>query len=491
LAIGHQCTVPLPIFQGKPATGEGSSRRLRPFKSKDRIRPFRRAAKSLAKERRWAYTGLPPMRFAADLHIHSKFSRATSRDMVLDTLAYWAKVKGIGLLATGDFTHPEWLFLMKEKLEPAGNGFLRFKNGVQPPDSPYLRALSFSAGDVSFILSTELSFIYSKLGKVRKVHVMLLAPDFESAERVNARLAGIGNLNSDGRPILGMDVRLFCRMVAETCPRCVVIPSHIWTPWFSLFGANSGFDTIEECFEEMTPYIFALETGLSSDPPMNWRLSALDRFALVSNSDAHSPAKIGREANVFDTEFSFRGLMDALKSKDTAKFLYTIEFFPEEGKYHFDGHRKCGVLLSPRESLKTNGLCPKCGKRLTIGVLHRVEELADRESGEVPPGRTPYRNLIPLNEVIAEALGKTPESQAVWDLYFRFIREFGNEFTVLTEAPGADLARLAPDTIAAGIARMRRGEVQTIPGYDGEYGTIHLFGEDSADRSSSAQLTLF
>jgi uncharacterized protein (TIGR00375 family) len=431
------------------------------------------------------------MRFVADLHIHSKFSRATSRDMVLDTLAYWARAKGIRLLATGDFTHPEWLFLMKEKLKPSGNGFFEFRTGVQPPESPYFKGFPFSTEDISFVLSTELSFIYSKGGKVRKIHVMLLAPDFESVERINGRLSGIGNLRSDGRPILGLDVRLFARMVAETCPRCVIIPSHIWTPWFSLFGANSGFDSIEECFEEMTPSIFALETGLSSDPPMNWRLSALDRFALVSNSDAHSPAKIGREANVFDTEFSYRGLLDALRTRDPAKFLHTVEFFPEEGKYHYDGHRKCGIVLSPRESLKSKDICPKCGKPLTIGVLHRVEELADRESGDDVPGRIPFKNLIPLNEVIAEALGKTSESQGVWDLYFKLVREFGDEFTVLMEASTADLTRLGTEKVGLGIDRMRRGQVQIVPGHDGEYGLIRLFGEDPAEERAAGQLTLF
>jgi uncharacterized protein (TIGR00375 family) len=411
--------------------------------------------------------------------------------MVLDTLAHWAGVKGLRLVATGDFTHPEWLFLMKEKLKPSGNGFFEFKNGVLAPEDPHLRSVPFSPKNVSFILSTELSFIYSKGGKVRKIHVMLLAPDFESVERINARLSAVGNLRSDGRPILGLDVRLFCRMVAETCPRCVVIPSHIWTPWFSLFGANSGFDTIEECFEEMTPMIFALETGLSSDPPMNWRLSALDRFALVSNSDAHSPSKIGREANVFDTEFSYRGLMDALRTRDPGKFVQTVEFFPEEGKYHYDGHRKCGVVLAPRESLKGNDLCPKCGKPLTIGVLHRVEELADRESGEGVPGRVPFRNLIPLNEIVAEALGKTPESQGVWDVYFKLIREHGNEFAVLTDVPIADLARTATERVAHGIDRMRQGRVKIEPGHDGEYGIVSLFAGDPAGEPSAAQLTLF
>jgi len=431
------------------------------------------------------------MKFVADLHIHSKYSRATSRDMVLETLAPWAKVKGIGLLATGDFTHPEWLFLMKEKLEPMGNGFLRLKTGTTVLDAPPFRGLPVLGRPVAFILSSELSFIYSKGGKVRKVHVMVLAPDFESVERINRRLQAVGNLVSDGRPILGLDVRLFCKMVAETAPRAVVIPSHIWTPWFSLFGANSGFDTIEECFEEMTPSIFALETGLSSDPPMNGRLSALDRFALVSNSDAHSPSKIGREANVFDTDFGYRGLIDALRTNDPAKFLATVEFFPEEGKYHYDGHRKCGVVCPPRESMKTNDLCPKCGKKLTIGVLHRVEELADRESGEGRPGRVPYRNLIPLNEVIAEALGKTPECQGVWDLYFRFIREFGDEHTILTEVPVADLARVSPERVPEAVDRMRKGQVSIAPGHDGEYGRIRLFGEGPATESCASQMSLF
>jgi uncharacterized protein (TIGR00375 family) len=320
---------------------------------------------------------------------------------------------------------------------------------------------------------------------------MVLAPDFESVERINRRLQAVGNLVSDGRPILGMDVRLFCRMVAETAPRAVVIPSHIWTPWFSLFGANSGFDRIEECFEEMTPSIFALETGLSSDPPMNWRLSALDRFALISNSDAHSPSKIGREANVFDTDFSYRGLIDALRTNDPAKFLYTVEFFPEEGKYHYDGHRKCGVACAPRESLAGGDLCPKCGKKLTIGVLHRVEELADRECGEGRPGRVPYKSLIPLNEIIAEALDKTPECQGVWDLYFRLIREFGDEHAVLTGVSAADLARVAPERVGEAVDRMRRGLVSIAPGHDGEYGRIRIFGDGPQADACSPQLSLF
>jgi uncharacterized protein (TIGR00375 family) len=430
------------------------------------------------------------MKFVADLHIHSKFSRATSRDMTFDNIAYWAKAKGISLVASSDFTHPEWFFLTKEKLEPLGNGFFRLKS-VLPPANGYLKGISFRPDDVRFVLSTEISFIYSKKGKVRKVHILLLAPDFESVEKINGRLSGLGNLRSDGRPILGMDARQFVRIVVDTCPRCVVIPSHIWTPWFSLFGSNSGFDAIEECFEEMTPAIFALETGLSSDPAMNWRLSALDRYALVSNSDAHSPSRLGREANVFDTEFSYKGMVDALRSRDPSRFLHTIEFYPEEGKYHYDGHRKCGVVFSPKESILHKEICPKCGKRLTIGVMHRVEELADREEGVRPSFKIPYKNLIPLNEVIAQAIDKTPECQSVWDIYFRLVHEFGSEQAVLTDAPISELARLQPERLSQGIDRMRRGLVRIAPGHDGFYGQVNLFERELPEDKTGGQMTLF
>jgi uncharacterized protein (TIGR00375 family) len=430
------------------------------------------------------------MRFIADLHIHSKFSRATSRDMTFDNIAYWAKIKGLSLVASSDFTHPEWFFLTKEKLEPVGNGFFRLKN-ILPPVNGYLKNISVRPDDVHFVLSTEISFIYSKKGKVRKVHLLLLAPDFESVEKINGRLSGLGNLRSDGRPILGLDARHFVRIVAELCPRCVVIPSHIWTPWFSLFGSNSGFDAIEECFEEMTPFIFALETGLSSDPPMNWRLTALDKYALVSNSDAHSPSRLGREANVFDTEYSFKGLVEAMRTRNPDKFLRTIEFFPEEGKYHYDGHRKCGVVFSPKESLLHKDLCPKCGKKLTIGVMHRVEELADREEGLRPPAKVPYKNLIPLNEIIAQAVEKTPECQTVWDIYFRLIREFGDEHRVLTEVSASDFAHIQMERVGQGIDRMRKGAVKIIPGHDGDYGRISLFAKELPEEKSSGQLTLF
>jgi uncharacterized protein (TIGR00375 family) len=431
------------------------------------------------------------MKFIADLHIHSKFSRATSREMTLDSLAAWGKIKGISLVATGDFTHPEWLFLCRDKLEPAGNGFFRLKE-VLPPADDNLSGISLSPQDTHFLLTAEISFIYSKLGKVRKIHLLVFAPDFESAEKLNRRLSGIGNLRSDGRPILGLDAKEFIKIVADTCPQVVVIPAHIWTPWFSLFGANSGFDTIEECFEEMTPFIFALETGLSSDPAMNWRLPQLDKYALISNSDAHSPAKVGREANVFDTEFSYEGLVGAIKRRNPEEFLYTIEFFPEEGKYHYDGHRKCHVILSPQETIQHNYLCPECRRRLTVGVMHRIHELAQREPGDTPPERIPFKNLIPLNEVIGQAFEKTASCKSVWDAYFRLIHEFGDEFSILMEVPVEELGRRAPERIAQGIERMRRGQVRIIPGHDGEFGVIDLFGEaDGAPDDTQGQLALF
>ena len=430
------------------------------------------------------------MRYIADLHIHSKFSRATARNMTLDTLAYWAKIKGISLLATADFTHPEWLFLSKEKLEPLGNGFFRLKN-IIPPKNDTLGSISLSPDDVSFILSSEISFIYSKKGKVRKIHLLILAPSFESVDRINSRLAGIGNLQSDGRPILGMDAKEFVKIIANQSPECMVIPAHIWTPWFSLFGSNSGFDLIEECFEEMTPFIFALETGLSSDPAMNWLNSNLDKYTLISNSDAHSPSKIGREANVFNTDFSYKGLADAIKSKNPEKFLYTIEFFPEEGKYHYDGHRKCNVIFSPQETIQHKYICPHCDKKLTVGVMHRVTELADREFGSAPSITVPFKNLIPLNEVIAQSVEKTAECKSVRDIYFRLIHEFKSENRILEELPTAELSRVAPERVSIGIERMRKSKVKIIPGHDGVFGKINLFDSDKIEEETQGQLKLF
>jgi uncharacterized protein (TIGR00375 family) len=415
------------------------------------------------------------MRFLADLHLHSRFSRATSKDMTFEALAAWARIKGIALLGTADFTHPEWWALTKRKLEPAGNGFFRLKKTARPGNG-FLREFTLDSDTVQFVLSAELSFIYTEKEKTRKIHLVVLAPGRETVEKISRRLEKIGNLRSDGRPILGMSAALFVRMIADIDPRCLVIPAHVWTPWFSLFGSKSGFDSIGDCFEDMTPFIPALETGLSADPRMIRRVSDLDRFSLVSNSDAHSPGKIGREANAFDTDFSYQGLATALKSGNPAKFLYTVEFFPEEGKYYADGHRKCGIVRVPGKSRKKETRCPVCGKALTPGVRRRVEELADRPERPAPDTRIPSLYLVPLEEIIGAACGRSPGCASVRELYFRFIREFGNEHRILTEIPGAELRRLGPERIALGIERVRSGKVRVSPGYDGLYGRVQIFG---------------
>lgn len=311
------------------------------------------------------------MKIITDFHIHSKYARATSPNMNLENLSVWAEKKGIQVISTGDFTHPVWFKELKEKLEPAEQGLYKLKGAESP---------------TRFILTTELSCIYTKKGKGRRVHLLLFAPSLETVEKINTQLGWIGNLKSDGRPMLGIDAKEVVKITLAASPECLVVPAHIWTPWYSVFGSKSGFDSLEECFDEYTKYIYAIETGLSSDPAMNWRLSALDNITLISNSDAHSPPKIGREANVFNVEMSYGAISEAIKTKDPAKFLYTIEFFPEEGKYHYDGHRLCKVSLPPEKSKKLNNICPACGKPLTIGVLNRVEELADRPEGIKPKG---------------------------------------------------------------------------------------------------------
>ncbi len=413
------------------------------------------------------------MQFIADFHIHSKYSRATSRDMDVEHLVEWSKLKGISLLGTGDFTHHLWLEELKNKLEPTGKG-LFIKNGVH------------------FILTTEISSIYSKNGRAYRIHNLIFAPDFKTVDKINDALSGMGaNLASDGRPIVGIDAKEIARIVFDISPDCVIVPGHIWTPWFSLFGSKSGFDKIEECFEEFSSKIFALETGLSSDPAMNWRLSKLDRFSLISNSDSHSPSKIGREANVFDCELDYKEIMDALKKKDKKRFLYTVEFFPEEGKYHFDGHRLCNVRFSPSESKQHKNICPKCKKPLTIGVMNRVEELADRPEGFVPDNAVPFKNFIPLDEIIADAKGLGKTSQAVERDYHQAIAKFGTEFEILANASRAQLQKALPVRIAEGILRVRERRVKILPGYDGEYGIIKIFDEDEKEHKGEEQLSLF
>ena len=416
------------------------------------------------------------MKIIADLHIHSKYSRATSPQMDLESLDKWAKIKGIKVLATGDFTHPLWFKNLKEKLEPAEAGLYKLKK---------------SDSGVRFILNVEISSIYSKNGKVRKIHNLIFSPSFEIAEKINTQLGWVGNLKSDGRPILGLDSKELIKIVLNVSQDCFFVPCHIWTPWFSLFGSKSGFDSIEECFEDYSKYIYAGETGLSSDPAMNWRLSALDKIALISNSDAHSPAKIGREANAFELkEINYSSIVEAIKAKDPQKFLYTIEFYPEEGKYHYDGHRNCGISCSPQESKKYNNICPVCGKYLTIGVLNRVEELADRPINFKPQGIIPFKSLIPLKEVIAEVLASGSETKEVANQYEKLIDKFETEFKVLLEISQSDLSSCVSPEISEGIIRAREGNVYIEPGYDGVYGKIKIFSKGEK-KDLSKQKTLF
>ncbi len=440
------------------------------------------------------------MEFIVDFHIHSKYSRATSPDMDLEHLDKFSQMKGIQVMGTGDFTHPLWFKEIKEKLEPAEPGLFKLKSGMatghpEPAgegsqNSGTLRLRPQGDGMTRFILTSEISCIYSKNGRVRKVHMLIFCPDIDAVEKINAQLSWIGNLKADGRPILGLDAKELAKIALNTNPACLVIPCHAWTPWFSVFGSKSGFDSLRECFDELTPYIFAIETGLSSDPAMNWRLSALDNIALISNSDAHSPQKIGREANIFDTELSYAGIADAIKTKDPKKFLYTIEFFPEEGKYHFDGHRLCNVSFSPSETKKYKGICPKCNRPLTIGVLNRVEELADRPEGFVPANAIPFKSLIPLDEVIAEARGVGVGTKDVAREYQSLIEKFGTEFNVLLKADIEAIKSATLPEIVSAIQWMRQGKVKIEPGYDGEYGKIKIFSE-AEKKSVAGQKALF
>ncbi len=423
------------------------------------------------------------MRFIADLHIHSRYSRATSSDMSLEGLWKWAQLKGLAVIGTGDFTHPKWLQEMKVKLEPIGNNIFKLKQNYQNNNVPVS-----CRGEVYFMLTAEISCIYSKNGRLRKIHSLVFVPDFSAAEKINAALSKIGNLSSDGRPIIGLDAKELLRIVLDLSDEAMLVPAHAWTPHFSVFGESSGFDSLEECFDELAPYIYAIETGLSSDPAMNWRLSSLDKITLISNSDAHSPAKLGREANIFDEEISYRAITDAIKTKKG--FLGTIEFFPEEGKYHYDGHRACGVSLSPEETIKHNYLCPVCGKRVTVGVMHRVEKLADRKIGFSPSGAPPFYSIIPLPEIISETIKVGVNSKAVKDNYLHLLEKLGSEFNILMDIPLGDIERAGTPLIGEALARMRSGNVHISPGFDGEYGKVRIF--DEVERKEiKGQATLF
>ncbi|HJX72008.1 MAG TPA: hypothetical protein VJ346_08655, partial [Bacteroidales bacterium] len=417
------------------------------------------------------------MRYIADLHLHSWHSRATSKDINLESLYQWAKIKGIHVVGTGDFTHPMWIQELQEKLMPDGSGFFHLKN---PPKEPGLPNIRTKESDVRFCLSTEISSIYKYGEKVRKNHNIVFAPDFETAQKINARLSEVGNLASDGRPILGLPSRDLLEIVLETSEDAHLIPAHVWTPWFSTLGSKAGYDSIQACFRDLTAHIFALETGLSSDPSMNWKLSTLDKYALVSNSDAHSPQKLGREANIFDTELSYYAMFKALKTKKG--FSGTYEFFPEEGKYHLDGHRKCNVVLEPQESLKLNNLCPACGKPLTIGVLNRVEMLADRDDPQKPEDSPGFEYIIPLPEIIAEFMGTAPTTKAVQQMFIQIISAFGNEFELLHAVPVEEIKLKSGDLLAEAIRRLREHQVNPQAGYDGEYGVINIFNPGEIDK---------
>ncbi|GBD98246.1 hypothetical protein BMS3Abin07_00257 [bacterium BMS3Abin07] len=407
------------------------------------------------------------MRFFADLHIHSRYSMATSRDLSPESLSLWAQLKGISVVGTGDFTHPAWLSELRERLVPAGNGLFRLNdrfsiNGV--PES--------CRSGVFFIPTTEICSIYKKNGLTRKIHSLVLAPDLQAVERINSKLSLIGNLSSDGRPILKLDARELLKIVMDSSPDAMLIPAHAWTPHFSIFGARSGFDSLEECYEDLTPYIYAIETGLSSDPSMNWRIKPLDDITLVSNSDAHSPSKLGREANIFETDLSYTGIMKAIKDKKG--FFGTLEFFPEEGKYHYDGHRACGIGMHPKDTIKHNNMCPVCGRKLTVGVLHRIEELAGRGPGETPQNARPFYKVVPLVEIISGTIKRGVNTKGVRKIYHNILNVMGNEFGVLLDVPVDDLSRAVSEEVTAAIYKIRQGKVNITPGYDGEFGRVEI-----------------
>ncbi len=420
------------------------------------------------------------MKFVADFHIHSRFSRATSKTLDFEKLYIAAQVKGVTVVGTGDFTHPGWFAEIKEKLIPDEQGLFKLKPEIESACNQQVPPAC--RGDVRFVLVTEISNIYKKRDKTRKNHNLVFVPDLDIAEKLNTTLDSIGNIKSDGRPILGLDARDLLEIVLETSDQAFLIPAHIWTPWFSLLGSKSGFDSIKECFEDLTPHIFAVETGLSSDPAMNWRVSSLDGLTLISNSDAHSPFNLGREANLFNIPRSYPSIKHALETGNPDQFLGTAEFYPEEGKYHFDGHRKCGICYSPEKSITHKGICPVCEKPLTLGVLYRVESLADRPRGAKPEKYHPYANLIPLNEILSELLSVGPKSKKVNQYYETLLKELGSEFKILRTAAIDDINRVNIPLLGEAINRMRQGKVKMSPGYDGEYGKITVFDPDEKKR---------
>jgi len=405
------------------------------------------------------------LRVIADLHVHSRYSRATSQQMNIEEINRFAQIKGLNLVGTGDFTHPRWLKELREDL-------------AEVPDASLYKPARDIKSPVHYMITGEVSTIFTFEGHVKKIHHVLLTPSLETAVQINERLARYGSLTVDGRPVLDVTAPQLVEEVMEVSGENVVIPAHAWTPWFSIFGAFSGFDRVEDCYQDTTKHIFALETGLSSDPPMNWRLSTLDRFALISNSDSHSawPWRIGREANVFELErLTYQEVVDATRKRD-GRFRFTIETDPAYGKYHWTGHRNCKVSLSPQEAIKLGGRCPVCRRGLTKGVEQRVEELADRPIGFRPEGSVGYVHLLPLSEIISTLLGATyPGVQKVWNVYNALVERFGDEYTVLIDAPIEEMSKIVDPKVADAIVRVRGGKVRVIPGYDGVYGQLVVF----------------
>jgi len=424
---------------------------------------------------------LEKLRVIADLHIHGRYSRATSQSMRIEEIARFAKIKGLNLVGTGDFTHPKWLNELQESL-------------VQDPETGLFKVAKNPELPVYFMVTAEVNTVFSFEGEVKKVHHVILAPDMATAIQINERLANYGDLTADGRPTLNLSAPQLVEEVMEISGEVMIFPAHAWTPWFSVFGAFSGFDSMEDCYQDMVKYVYALETGLSSDPPMNWRLSRLDRFTLVSNSDSHSfwPWRIGREANVFEFErLSYSEVVDAIRNKDRRKFKFTIETDPAYGKYHWTGHRNCNVSLPPSEAIRLENICPVCRKRLTKGVEQRVEELADRPANFKPENAIGYIRLLPLSEIIATVLGiDSPSSQQVWNIYHKLIEKFGSEYNVLLDATKEALCDVVDERIAEAIIRVREGRIRVVPGYDGVYGRPIFFEESSRNSRKVKQSSI-
>ncbi len=419
------------------------------------------------------------MKFTADLHLHSHFSRATAKNLDLEHLYMAARLKGVSVVGTGDFTHPGWIKELEEKLIPAEPGLFKLKDHIEAELDINVPRLCIK--DIRFILQTEISSIYKKNDRVRKNHNLLYFPDIDIVKTFNAKLEKIGNIKSDGRPILGLDAEKLLEIMLDTSEKAFLVPAHIWTPWFSMFGSKSGFDSIKECFGSLADHIFAVETGLSSDPPMNWRVKDLDRVRLISNSDAHSPGYLGRNASMFDTDLSYEGIRNALEKNEADKFSGTIDMYPEEGKYHFDGHRKCNICFNPEQTIAHGGICPECGKPLTLGVLYRVQELACRGQGYTPDNRQGYKSIIPLNDILSEIFKVGPKTKKVATYYNRAIENLGSELEILLDKNIKDIEKTGIPLLAEAVDRMRKGEITVSPGFDGEYGRVKIFNEGERD----------